>query len=190
MVIGLLIGSVGLVYSAIGKPGWDKRSNEFKLGYIVGSTDILRMLKRTTPEHQFSLAYTIPRGAKPVNWLFHVERLFAMPANKDRNITQILALAGADMEVEFGGDITVVSGLEQLGEALRRRREAISSGKIAPTPPEVIAQRQAAAAESKAKTKCMNECRHTCRDTCNEQIKAQFPDDDESAGEEPVEGPE
>jgi len=187
IVIGLLIGSAGLVYSAMGKAGWDKQPAYFKLGYIAGFNDVIRMVKRSVPDSAIAKDYTLPRNAKIPNWLYTIETMYKDPKYKDRNISQMMALAGSDMKAQYGEDIVVVSGLEQLAKALARRREALLSGEIEPTPPDVLAKRRLAIAKEEVRRKCMSGCRRTCRDTCKAEVKERFPPKENAEPAEAVE---
>jgi len=175
IAIGVLIGSSGIVYSAMGKSGWDNQTPQFKAGYLAAFTDVVRMAKRTEPSGLIATSYTIPSKAKLVNWLYQVESTFAEEKNAERNITQIIAFAGAAMAREFGGDVTTASGMEQLAQVLKNRREAIARGDVKQTPPEVMARRNAIAARKKAFGKCMGSAHRETKTICKGKIKADFP---------------
>ncbi len=182
--VGTLIGSVGVAYSTMGKAGWDKQSPEFKLGYLAGFTDVVRMAKGTDPGGQIAKAYKIPQTAKLVNWLYQVETMFKEEKHAPRNISQIIAFAGAAMAQDFGGDVTTVSGMEQLAAAMKNRREALARGDIKPSPPDVVARRQAIAARNDAFGKCMDSARRSARTSCKKKVRETFPPVPELKSEE------
>ncbi len=184
VAVGLLIGSVGVAYSTMGKAGWDKQPVEFKLGYLAGFTDVVRMAKGTDPGGQIAQSYKIPQTAKLINWLYQVETMFEEEKHAPRNISQIIAFAGAAMEREFGGDVTTVSGMEQLAAALKNRREALARGDIKPSPPDVVARRQAIAARNNAFSQCMGSARKSARTRCKTKVRETMPPIPELKSEE------
>jgi hypothetical protein len=175
LVLGFLIGSAGLVFSSMTLEGWGKQPTAFKLGYIAGYTDVVRMVKRSTPGHQVAQAYRIPSGAKPINWLYHIETIIKEGKKKPKDITQAIAFAGDAMGNDYGDDVVVSSGLEQMAAVMARRRAAIAAGDIEETPPDVTARRRYIAARERARTNCLRPCRQDCKSTCRAKIRAKYP---------------
>lgn len=177
IIVGVLFGSAGVVFSALGKEGWAQRDVQFKLGYIAGFNDVVRMAKRSMPQSTIAQSFAIPRDAKLINWLYEIEQLFKDPRYENRSIVDLMALAGGPMAKKFGGEAHVESGLERLREAMDKRREAMLKGEIQEPSPEEMARYLAKRVKADARQKCMRTCHRGCRKSCDAEIKEKFPTD-------------
>jgi hypothetical protein len=169
LALGVSIGSIGLAYAGIMKDGWEKQSDQFKLGYIAGFKDVLVMAKGTSPSSYLDQQYKVPPRERLIDWLAAVNRAWADEKNADSSIQRVMAIASVDMNEQFGPERSGGVWMKGLGEAIQRRRDQIARGEIKPTPPEVLEKRRAQAAIAEEKEKCARKCRKNCRASCRQK---------------------
>lgn len=174
---GFLLGSVAVGTAALKKEGWLKQDRSFHLGYIVGFNDVIRMAKNSDPGY-LEATFKLPPGAKPINWLAQVNKVFDEEYGDKLNITQIMAGAGERLEKTFGTEPEKRKGLEDLAEVLANRRESIEDGRLRLLTDEQIAVRNLVNERHKKLATCKRKCRKTCYPQCTKANKAEFDEEE------------
>ena len=125
-VIGLLVGSAGLSLAGFGKKGWDRFGLMFKHGYVAGFNDCVRIGKSTNPHSQIAMLYVLPDSAKGDHWVKEIDKFYANPKFAGRPMSQIMILAGKELEKTFGVEkgITGANAFEILRRIDESRRKA------------------------------------------------------------------
>jgi hypothetical protein len=169
LALGVSIGSIGLAYAGIMKDGWEKQSDQFKLGYIAGFKDVIVMAKGTSPSSYLDQQYKVPPRGRLIDWLAAVNRAWADEKNADSSIQRVMAIASVEMDEQFGPERSGGVWMKELGEAIQRRREQVASGEIESTPPEVLEKRRAQVAIAKERENYARKCRKDCRAGCRQK---------------------
>jgi len=142
VLLGTVIGSAGLSVAAFGYPGWQKFSEEFKVGYITGFLDMSHLARNLAPGGWVDTKYPMVSKAKPREWAATIDTLYQKPENQNYTVTSILQLASHKLQDKYGKDSpeerTTRKMKAQL-EAARKKHEAnVAAGKVPPpekTPP-------------------------------------------------------
>ncbi len=163
VVVGVMIGSAGLAAAAFGYNGWQKFSQDFKVGYVFGFLEMANLARNLDPGGYLDIKYPMVPKAKPVHWADEVNRLYADPANQKYSMTSIMQLASHELQKKFGSapspEERTRRRMEQQLEALRRKREALGLAEKDPkrqaiAPEKVVEPSPAAPAEPKKKKWC------------------------------------
>ena len=125
--LGFLVGSAGVASAAFGRQGWDRFGLLFKQGYVAGFIDCVRIAKAIDPFSYIATNFPAPPRAKPIVWVRTIDDLYAKDEHKDRTLAQILIIAGAKLEKDFGDDQARPGDqrLEHLRQAIDRQRKAL-----------------------------------------------------------------
>jgi hypothetical protein len=188
VVFGLLVGSVGHVYSAIKKEGWERQDPLFRQGYVAGFLDVIRMAKTSSPDTYLDNNYRLPPGAKIRDWVAEIDELYELEGNANAPVPRIISLAGPRLEEKFEPERIGGSWMKQMADMAARRREAMAKGEIKPLTEEQISARREHLRLEGIRAKCARSCRKRCMATCDGEVEAakQAAKAEKAAAEAPV----
>jgi hypothetical protein len=137
LALGLTLGAAGGSLAGFSKKGWGRVGLEFKQGYMAGFVDALRVAKNQDSSGWMTKNYRVPKNAKAIHWVAEVDRLYKEPSNSNREMAQIMVVAGRNMvdSKKFGPDIGSDSNQafkalqafavkKQRAEAVKKKAEA------------------------------------------------------------------
>ncbi|HIF64178.1 MAG TPA: hypothetical protein EYG16_03915 [Deltaproteobacteria bacterium] len=141
LALGLTLGAAGGSLAGFSKKGWGRVGLEFKQGYMAGFVDALRVAKNQDPTGWMTKNYRVPKNAKAIHWVAEVDRLYNNPLNANREMAQIMVVAGRNMvnSKKFGPDIgsdanqafkalQAFAAKKQMAEAAKKKAEAEKAG--------------------------------------------------------------
>jgi hypothetical protein len=129
--LGFVVGSAAIASAAFGRAGWQRFGLPFKEGYVAGFVDCVRIAKALDPFSYIATNFPAPPRAKAIVWVRTIDELYAKDEHKDRTLAQILIIAGAKLEENFGDDQLRPNDkrLDALRNAIDRQRRALLQAK-------------------------------------------------------------
>jgi hypothetical protein len=124
-VIGFVAGSATLSIASFGRKGWERFGFMFKQGYVAGFIDCVHIAQAIDPFSYVATQYPAPLRAKPLEWVEAVDRLYAQDVHKDRPMSQLLMIAGTQLQAKYPEKI------ENDGARLEALKHAIERGRAA-----------------------------------------------------------
>lgn len=135
-IAGLMLGTSGFAAAALGYEGWQKLSQDFKIGYVAGYLDMSNIARNLDPGGYIDTKY--PKAhAKPVEWAAMVDVLYKDPAYQRYTINSMMQAAAVKLEEKYGKTDPVQRSRDRMAfqmEAMRRKKEAQAKKKGAPAP--------------------------------------------------------
>jgi hypothetical protein len=170
VLIGLLIGSAGVAAATFWVQGWQRFSDDFKVGYINGFLDMANLARNLQPGGWVDTKYPQVPQAKPVEWANVVNELYKDPANARYSITSILQTAAQRLEAKYGRAETpeqrTLQRMQHQLEMMRKKREKaglpVEPPKAASTPtkvPGAVKTSETTAEKKEAKKPARKWCR-------------------------------
>ena len=125
LIVGLTMGGATSVGAAVAKKAWDRFGELFQTGYVVGFNDCVRIAKATDYDGFLSRTFKQPPTAKPRDWIDKVNEIFAEESHSERDVSQVLIIAGHKLEKTHGSELaTGTNGLTGIFQMLQSRRAA------------------------------------------------------------------
>jgi hypothetical protein len=135
-IAGLVLGTSGLAAAALGYEGWQKLSQDFKIGYVAGYLDMSNIARNLDPGGYIDTKY--PKAhAKPVLWAAMVDELYKDPEYQRYTINSMMQAAAVKLEQKYGKTDPIQRSRDRMAfqmEALRRKKEAEAKKDGAPVP--------------------------------------------------------
>jgi hypothetical protein len=122
-LIGLILGSSAVSLAEFKKSGWERFNGMFRAGYIAGFNDAVRIAKYRSAGSYLDTAFSVPSDARVSDWLKAMNRLYAKKENENLAVSQIIQLAGKELEGEFGADVSA-DNLARLAAFIQQRRDS------------------------------------------------------------------
>jgi hypothetical protein len=149
VLVGMILGSTGMAVASFGYEGWQRFSEDFKVGYVTGFIAMANLARNLDPGGWVDMKYPQVDKAKPSEVAAVVTDLYKKPENKDYSMASILQAATHDLEKKYGkalsSDERIHAKMNQQLEAMRKKREAAglaskdSTTKVVEAPPAVVA---------------------------------------------------
>ncbi len=98
----------------------------FKSGYMAGFIDCLRIAKAFDDRGYLATTFTLPPRVSGAHWVKVIDELYEDESSDERQLPQMIALAGDRLEKKFGREIKSKSpGLGALRAFFAARRKAM-----------------------------------------------------------------
>jgi hypothetical protein len=135
-IVGVMLGTSGLAAAALGYEGWQKLSQDFKIGYVAGYLDMSNIARNLDPGGYIDTKY--PKAhAKPLAWAAMVDELYRDPAYQRYTINSMMQAVAVKLEQKYGKTDPVERSRNRMAfqmEALRRQKEARAKKAGTPVP--------------------------------------------------------
>ncbi len=132
LVVGLLMTVALSATASTGKKAWDRFGDMFKAGYVAGFLDCVRIAKGFNDKGYLATAYVLPPRTKGANWVWTIDRLYQDERYQNRQLPQIMVLAGEELAKKFGPEIkTSHTGMAGLRAFLAARRKSLAEARKA-----------------------------------------------------------
>jgi hypothetical protein len=135
-VVGLVIGTSGLAAAALSYTGWQKLSQDFKIGYVTGYLDMAGIARNLDPGGYVDTRY--PRAhAKAVEWAALIDKLYKDPEYQSYSINSMMQAVAHKLQEQFGAtsaDERMKSRMARQLEMIKKRQE-LQAEKAGKQPP-------------------------------------------------------
>ena len=123
--LGVVVGSAGLSAAEFSQKGWERFGLMFRQGYMAGFIDAIRIAKNYDPAGYIAQTFPTPPRATAIHWVAKIDELYTKPEYQNRPLSQLIILAGAMMEKDFG-DVMAPDDprLKELRRVLEANRKA------------------------------------------------------------------
>jgi len=131
IVLGFSIGSVSVATAMLGYKGWQRFSDDFKVGYLTGFFDMSNLARNLDPDGYIDEHFPLWPNVKVREWRELIDELYRKPENQQYGMFGMVQLAGQELKKKHGAPPKVA---ERLAPALQEQVERARKAEQAATP--------------------------------------------------------
>lgn len=150
VVAGAVLGSAAMAGASVTYKAWSRGSDDFRIGYIHGFLDVVRMAKNENPFGEIDRRYHLWAEVKPFEWYMHLVQFYRKEENHKYETSAALEFVSAELQQKHGKPPSIFensSFVKSQLEKLRERGETPAPKKLTPQEIEEIEKRRAALIE-------------------------------------------